>query len=92
MPMAMARSKRLPLLGSYAGAKFTVMRRLGNSNLELIIALRTRSLLSLTAVSGKPTILNAGRPFDRCTSTETRGAFKPSLARVLTIESDIRCP
>jgi hypothetical protein len=60
IPIAMARSKRLPPLGSSAGARLTVMRRLGNSNLELISALRTRSLLSLTAVSGRPTILKAG--------------------------------
>ena len=30
--------------------------------LEFIKALRTRSLLSLTVVSGKPTIANAGKP------------------------------
>jgi hypothetical protein len=69
-------------LGSSAGARLMVMRRAGNSKWELIMALRTRSLLSLTAVSGRPTMWKEGRPFERWTSTETEGACIPSLARV----------
>ena len=57
MPKAMAKSKRPPSLGKSAGAKLTVMRWAGNSKREFKIAPRTRSLLSLTAVSGKPTNL-----------------------------------
>ena len=56
----MARSKRPPSLGKSAGARLIVMRLVGNSNPALIMALRTRSLLSLTAVSGRPTMVNAG--------------------------------
>ncbi len=53
-----------------------------------MIALLTRSLLSFTAVSGKPTIDNAGRPLDRWTSTVTSGALMPTSARVYTWASD----
>ena len=62
IPTAIGRSYRLPSLGSSAGARLTVMRRLGNSNRELMIALRTRSLLSRTVASGRPTIANLGSP------------------------------
>ena len=55
-PKAMGRSNRPPCLGRSAGAKLTVIRRVGNSKFELIIAARTLSLLSRTAVSGNPTI------------------------------------
>ena len=50
MPRAMARSKRPPSLGRSAGARLRVIRRAGKSRVELMIALRTRSLLSLTAL------------------------------------------
>ena len=40
------------------------MRRDGNSNAELTIAARTRSRLSCTAASGRPTMLNDGRRRD----------------------------
>ena len=89
IPIAMAKSKRLPSLGSSAGARLIVIRRAGNSKCALIMALRTRSLLSLTAVSGRPTMWNAGNPLDRWTSTETEGASTPSFARVCTTASDI---
>jgi hypothetical protein len=52
----------------------------GNSRPELIIALRTRSLLSLTAVSGKPTIAKAGKPLDKWVSTVTSLAWTPTIA------------
>jgi hypothetical protein len=45
------------------------MRLGGNSNPQRINALRTRSLLSFTEVSGKPTIDKLGKPLDACTST-----------------------
>ncbi|GAC27532.1 hypothetical protein GPAL_0652 [Glaciecola pallidula DSM 14239 = ACAM 615] len=61
---------------------FTVILFAGNSKSELIMALRTRSLDSFTVVSGKPTKLNAGSPFDKCTSIVTSGAATPKLARV----------
>ena len=85
----MGRSYRLPSLGSSAGARFTVMRRLGNSNRELMIALRTRSLLSRTVASGRPTMANLGSPPVIWTSTCTAGASIPTLARLMTVASDI---
>ncbi len=45
-----------------AGAMLTVMRRAGNARPEAISAARTRSRASDTALSGKPTTLNAGSP------------------------------
>jgi hypothetical protein len=38
------------------------MRRAGKFSPELMIALRTRSLLSFTAASGRPTIVSDGKP------------------------------
>jgi len=65
-PIAIGKSNRPPsFFGKSAGAKLIVMRRVGKTNCEFIKALRTRSLLSLTAVSGRPTIDNAGKPGDR---------------------------
>lgn len=81
MPIAMARSKRPPL-GRSAGARLTVMCLAGNSKLPLSRALRTRSRDSFTEVSGNPTMLKAGRPLERCTSTVTCGAAIPRLARL----------
>ena len=84
MPMAMGRSKRPDSLGRSAGARLTVMRRLGNSTPLCRSAARTRSRLSRTDTSGSPTMLKAGRPLARCTSTETGGAVRPSSARLCT--------
>ena len=65
------------------------MRRLGKSNRELMIALRTRSLLSRTMASGRPTIANFGNPPVMWTSTCTGGASIPTLARLRMVASDI---
>ena len=59
---ASARSKPGPAFLRSAGARFTVIRRSGNSKPELSSAARTRSRDSCTAASGRPTIVNAGRP------------------------------
>src|SRR5690606_15373072 len=96
-PRAMARSKRPPSLGRSAGARLRVMRRAGKSKPEFWIALRTRSLLSLTAVSGRPTRVMPGRPLARCASTLTAGASTPTWARLWTMARDmdhslIACP
>ena len=61
------------------------MRSCGHLKLQLMIALRTRSLLSLTAVSAIPTIENDGSPPERKTSIVTSGALVPSWARLLRI-------
>ena len=53
------------------------------------MALRTRSLLSFTSVSGKPTMDIDGKPLAICTSTVTCGAAMPTCARLWTTASDI---
>ena len=68
----------VPRLRTSAGARFIVIRRAGNSNSELRIALRTRSRLSRTLESGRPTIVNVGRPNDTSTSTSTSEASTPT--------------
>ena len=54
-----------------AGANDTVIRRMGNSAPEFLIAARTRSRDSCTDESGSPTMLNRGRPGEMSTSTST---------------------
>ena len=56
MPSAIGRSNDEPALRMSAGARLTVTRCGGNSKPELRIALRTRSRLSRTLASGRPTI------------------------------------
>src|SRR5438874_2238090 len=92
MPRAIGRSKRLESLGSSAGARFTVMRRAGNSKCAWLSAARTRSRASRTSASGSPTIWKAGRPGPRCTSTVTSGACTPESARLATVATDIGSP
>ena len=71
MPSAIGRSNDEPALRTSAGARLTVTRCCGNSNPELRIALRTRSRLSRTLASGRPTIVKCGSPNDTSTSTWT---------------------
>src|SRR5690349_7840470 len=92
MPSAIGRSKRPLSLGSSAGARLTVMRRAGNSKREFTSAARTRSRLSFTSVSGRPTMVNEGRPFARWTSTVTSGALSPASARLWSTASDTVTP
>ena len=47
---------------------------LGKSKPALIKALRTRSRLSFTAVSGKPTRVNPGKPLAKPTLFQALGA------------------
>src|SRR5688572_19703607 len=81
----MGRSKRLGSFGSSAGARFTVIRRAGNSKCAWLSAARTRSRASRTSVSGRPTMWNDGSPGPRCTSTLTSGASIPASARLATV-------
>ena len=74
--------------GRSAGARLTVMRRAGSSKRALRMAARTRSRLSFTSVSARPTMLKCGRPPVRCTSTTTSGASMPASARLRTMASD----
>src|SRR3954451_405278 len=60
------------------------MRRAGNSKPLLRMAARTRSRASRTARSPSPTIVNAGSPGRRSTSTVTRRLSTPCRANVVT--------
>jgi len=53
-----------------------------NTNCAVCKAARTRSLLSFTSASGKPTIVKLGKPLARCTSTTTSGASMPVRTRL----------
>jgi hypothetical protein len=89
MLKAMGKSNREPSLGISAGAKLIVMRLAGKSNWQFLMALRTRSLLSLTAASGRPTIEKLGKPLDKWASTVTDGAVIPELLREWMVASDM---
>src|SRR5687767_1221557 len=65
------------------------MRRIGKSKRLFCSAARTRSRASRTSVSGKPTSVNAGKPFAKCTSTVTSGADIPDKPRLRTTASVI---
>src|SRR5262245_21319010 len=82
MPSAIGRSNDAPAFRTSAGARFTVIFVGGNSNPELRIALLTRSRLSRTLASGRPTIVNEGNPNDTSTSTFTAHASTPKRAAV----------
>ena len=57
---AIGRSKPEPSFFRPAGARLTVIRLRGHSSSTLLTALRTRSFASWHALSGRPTIANAG--------------------------------
>lgn len=61
MLIAMGRSRLVVFLVRSAGARLTVILRAGKSKPELLSALLTRSLASLTVRVAMPTILKAGR-------------------------------
>ena len=90
MPSAIGRSKRPDSFGRSAGARLTVIRRIGNSKRLLSRAARTRSRASRTSVSGRPTSVNAGRPLARWTSTVTSGAAMPLNPRLRTTANVMR--
>lgn len=71
MPTRMGRSYSVPIFLTWAGARLTVMRLTGKVKPQFLMAARTRSLASLTAASGRPTTLKAGRPPDRSHSADT---------------------
>lgn len=82
MPIAIGRSKRPDSLGRSAGARLTVMRRAGIWKPAFCSAACTRSLDSRTSASGRPTMVNFGKPLARCTSTLTARASMPARARL----------
>src|SRR5918995_3199146 len=60
------------------------MRPSGNTKPEFVIAARTRSRASRTALSASPTTVNAGSPRRISASTHTRRASIPSSVKLLT--------
>src|SRR5579875_3184255 len=87
IPMAIGRSYEGPSLRKSAGARLTVMRLNGKRQPEFLIAERTRSLDSLTAVSGRPTIVKAARPLEISISTSTSAPSRPITAQLCTFAS-----
>ncbi len=80
----MGRSKWLPSLGRPAGERLTVMRLGGSDRPSDPMAARTRSRLSVTALSGRPTTVKAGSPEAIWTWTSTVMTSMPRKATVLT--------
>ena len=76
-PMAIGKSSPAPALRTPEGAKLTVTRRIGQDKPLDKTAALTRSLASRTAASGRPTIVNPGKPLDTWTSTETEHPTAP---------------
>ena len=86
IPKAMGRSYDGPSFGKSAGARFTVIRLAGKSAPLFLMAERTRSFASSTALSGRPTMVKDGRePDEMSTSTSTGTASKPTTADELTL-------
>src|ERR1039458_5332599 len=81
-PRAIGKSNAAPALRTSAGARLTTIRWAGNSKPELRMALLTRSRLSRTLASGRPTIVKPGKPNDTSTSTWTGQASTPKRAAV----------
>src|SRR5262245_14451754 len=87
IPSAVGRSNAAPSFRRSAGARLMVMRSRGNSKPAFLMAARTRSRLSRTAESGRPTVVNEGRPFVTSTSTETVVTSTPWSAAERTFAS-----
>jgi len=73
-----------PFLGQVGRRKIDVIRRAGSASPDATRAARTRSRASDTALSGRPTTLNAGSPGATWTWTSTARASMPSNATVAT--------
>ncbi len=86
-PRAIGRSKPAPSFFISAGAKFMVILRFGKSKPEFFIADLTLSFDSFTAVSGRQTILMAGRPLHTSTSISISLASIPTTAEEYILES-----
>ncbi len=79
----MGRSKEAPSFFLPAGARFTVIFLDGRVKPVFPMADWTRSRDSLTALSGRPTMVKEGRPFARSTSTSTWNASIPMSPTLL---------
>ena len=82
MASAMGRSKWLPSLGRSAGARLTVMCLKGRPRPTACNAFLTRSRLSATALSGRPTMASTCWPELIRTCTSTGLASMPTKATV----------
>ena len=89
---AMARSNPLPLFGTEAGLRPTVSFFCGHSPPELTTAARTRSLLSVRLLSGRPTRVNAATPGSRSAWTSTTTPSTPTSATEHVRANPIRPP
>ena len=78
-------AERLPSFGKSAGDRLIVMRLGGSARPIAASAARTRSRLSATALSGRPTMMKAGSPEESCTCTSTARASSPRYATVATV-------
>ncbi len=92
MPRAMGRSSPDPVLRRSAGARFTTILLVGIVNPAALMAARTRSRASCTAVSGMPTMAMPGMPFDTATSTVTGSASTPRSVALAMEHCDLTCP
>ena len=80
IPTAIGRSKLGPSFLISAGARLIVVRSRGQRKPLFEIAVVTRSLLSRTAASGRPTTMTTGLPEPVLTSTSTWMASTPCSA------------
>lgn len=69
-----------------AGARFTVMRLGGKLIPAVLMAARTRSRASFTAVSGRPTMSKPGRPLEMKHSAVTALPRRPLMPSVRTLQ------
>src|ERR1700730_15676490 len=68
------------------------MRLKGKRQPLFLMAARTRSFASFTAVSGSPTKLKAARPLARSTSTSTIAPSKPMTAQLRAFDNMSHVP
>ena len=85
--IAIARSNVLPTFLSVDGARFMVILRVGKSNPLDKMAARTRSRDSRQTSSGRPRIVNDGRPGPMCASTKTGHPLIPVTLADRTLHS-----
>ncbi|CAB4545149.1 unannotated protein [freshwater metagenome] len=88
----MLKSNAEPCFGTAAGDRFTVIRRAGKLNPELLHADLTRDEASLSAASGKPTKLKAGRLEEMSASTKMGMPLSPRRATEYALAKAIRPP
>jgi hypothetical protein len=82
---AMARSNAPPVLRRSAGARLTVITYSLRSTPSCCSADRTRTRLSRTLASARPTIENEAGPRPESTSTRTACASRPTRQRVVAV-------